>query len=179
MDEVAIGPMLGSVMNTFHLLHSTKWDWNLYISGCLVIRRTFILVWGKAGVPGSKWGNPYHVHDHGRKRAIQKYEERLRNISVLMRSIIELRGKILGCSCKPLPCHGDVLVKVYKEMMCSHNPAPLPSLQPHSLAFDKSSLPTHSYWFLYYRGITGVASPSMGRMKGRVGLSHNTIHIFL
>jgi hypothetical protein len=27
----------------------------------------------------------------------------------------ELKGKILGCFCKPLPCHGDVLIKLLKE----------------------------------------------------------------
>ena len=93
----------------------------------------------KSDVPGSKWGNPYYVHDHGRKRAIQKYEERLRSSSVLMRSIIELRGKTLGCSCKPLPCHGDVLVKVFKEIYLD-NPSPLSSLQPPPLVLDKSNL---------------------------------------
>ena len=28
----------------------------------------------------------------------------------------ELRGKILGCWCKPKPCHGDILVKLVEEV---------------------------------------------------------------
>lgn len=30
----------------------------------------------------------------------------------LQEDIDELRGKILGCFCKPAPCHGDVLVEL-------------------------------------------------------------------
>ncbi len=30
----------------------------------------------------------------------------------LQEDIDELRGKILGCFCKPNPCHGDVLVEL-------------------------------------------------------------------
>ena len=26
----------------------------------------------------------------------------------------ELKGKILGCWCKPLPCHGDIIIKITK-----------------------------------------------------------------
>jgi hypothetical protein len=35
-----------------------------------------------------------------------------------MKALFELKGKILGCWCHPLPCHGDVLVKLIKEL-CS------------------------------------------------------------
>lgn len=28
------------------------------------------------------------------------------------RRVRDLRGKVLGCFCKPKPCHGDVLVKL-------------------------------------------------------------------
>jgi hypothetical protein len=68
---------------------------------------------------GSKWGNPYS-HKEGpmaeevvgsRSEAIQKYEEYLLSNEGLMRDLPKLRGKILGCWCKPKSCHGDILIK--------------------------------------------------------------------
>lgn len=68
---------------------------------------------------GSKWGNPYS-HKEGtlaekvvgsRSEAIQKYEEYLLSNEDLMRDLPKLRGKILGCWCKPKSCHGDILIK--------------------------------------------------------------------
>ena len=68
---------------------------------------------------GSVWGNPYS-HREGtlaehivgsRSEAIQKYEEYLLSNEDLMRRLPELKGKVLGCWCKPKSCHGDVLLK--------------------------------------------------------------------
>jgi hypothetical protein len=67
----------------------------------------------------SKWGNPYS-HKEGtlaefkvksRKEAIEKYENYLLTNPALMNSISELKGKTLGCWCKPKSCHGDILAK--------------------------------------------------------------------
>jgi hypothetical protein len=67
----------------------------------------------------SKWGNPYS-HKPGtlaefkvrtRKEAIEKFEQYLLNNKELMRDLPALRGKVLGCWCKPKPCHGDILAK--------------------------------------------------------------------
>lgn len=72
---------------------------------------------------GSIWGNPYS-HREGtmatfvvkdRETAIQKYEEYIRNRPELMNQLYTLKGKVLGCYCKPLPCHGDILIKLIKE----------------------------------------------------------------
>lgn len=69
---------------------------------------------------GSKWGNPF-THKDGtmaqfkvssRKEAIEKYEEWIKTQSHLMDSLYELKGKTLGCWCKPQSCHGDVLKKL-------------------------------------------------------------------
>lgn len=68
----------------------------------------------------SKWGNPYSHKEDGtlaefkvknRAEAIQKFEEYLLKNEELMSSIHELKGKTLGCWCKPLSCHGDILKK--------------------------------------------------------------------
>jgi hypothetical protein len=65
-------------------------------------------------VPGaheSKWKNPYKGVG-----CIEKYEEYIRKTSELYDSIHELKGKELGCWCHPEPCHGNVLIKIYKEL---------------------------------------------------------------
>ncbi len=67
----------------------------------------------------SKWGNPYS-HKQGtlaeflvssRKEAIEKYETYLLGNKDLMNSLVELKGKTLGCWCHPKACHGDILAK--------------------------------------------------------------------
>lgn len=65
----------------------------------------------------SKWGNPYVIGlDGTREEVIQKYEEHVRSSKILMRALPSLAGKTLGCWCPPKPCHGDVLIKILKEM---------------------------------------------------------------
>ena len=70
------------------------------------------------GRPG-KWGNPYS-HKEGtlaefkvanRAEALEKYEKYLLENKTLYNSLIELKGKTLGCWCFPLKCHGDILAK--------------------------------------------------------------------
>jgi hypothetical protein len=64
----------------------------------------------------SKWGNPFQIGTHGtRKEVIEKYRNYILNNKELMDSLYELEGKILGCWCKPKPCHGDVLVELIKK----------------------------------------------------------------
>lgn len=58
----------------------------------------------------SIWGNPFDTGPRSEK--IRKYEEYLMNNEYLMSRIEELRGKTLGCWCKPKACHGDVIVNV-------------------------------------------------------------------
>ena len=60
----------------------------------------------------SRYGNPYHIGPDGnRVEVIQKYRDWIENmVSSGRRDLSELRGKDLVCWCKPLPCHGDVLV---------------------------------------------------------------------
>ena len=61
------------------------------------------------------WGNPFSVEDYGRERAIQLYELHLRRRLDLIAALPELAGKILGCVCYPLPCHGSVLLRLLYE----------------------------------------------------------------
>ena len=61
---------------------------------------------------GSIWGNPFRISiDGNREEVINKYEIYLLNNKFLMSKVKELKGKKLGCFCKPKACHGDVLKK--------------------------------------------------------------------
>jgi hypothetical protein len=69
----------------------------------------------------SKWGNPFSdkfskyttMRTSTRANAIQKYEEWIRTQPQLLSAIkSELKGKVLGCWCSPLPCHGDILARL-------------------------------------------------------------------
>jgi hypothetical protein len=64
----------------------------------------------------SKWGNPFVIGvDGDREEVIRLYEEHVRNNLGLLEDLHELKGAVLGCWCSPLPCHGEVLVKLVKE----------------------------------------------------------------
>jgi hypothetical protein len=68
----------------------------------------------------SKWGNPFELGKDGtRKEVIAKYKEYVLNNPELMAALPELEGKILGCWCHPLPCHGDVLVELVRKYVTS------------------------------------------------------------
>lgn len=60
----------------------------------------------------SKWGNPFRIgRDGTRQEVIEKYEVWITHRR-LRYDLPELRGKVVGCHCAPLPCHGDVLVRL-------------------------------------------------------------------
>jgi hypothetical protein len=61
----------------------------------------------------SIWGNPFEIDVHGtRSEVIAKYREYLLGNPELMALLPSLRGKTLGCWCKPEACHGDVLAEL-------------------------------------------------------------------
>ncbi|MGK7344994.1 MAG: DUF4326 domain-containing protein [Candidatus Nitrospinota bacterium M3_3B_026] len=65
---------------------------------------------------GSIWGNPYKTPPFSRPESIRKYrrhiKRKLKENPELREELEKLRGKRLGCWCKPYPCHGDVLVEL-------------------------------------------------------------------
>ena len=60
---------------------------------------------------------------------MEKYEHTIRHTPEFMTRLDELTGKVLGCWCK-MPgeskktCHGDVLVKIWKEYFPDHDVVP-------------------------------------------------------
>ena len=61
------------------------------------------------------FGNPFPLGKQPRGATIERYREyflnRLRTDEQFARRIRELKGKTLGCFCKPHPCHGDVIAQ--------------------------------------------------------------------
>lgn len=68
---------------------------------------------------GSVWGNPFTVQEFGRDRCIEMYREyivrRLEQEPELVAQLLSLRGKRLGCFCKPQRCHGDILLDLIEK----------------------------------------------------------------
>lgn len=70
----------------------------------------------------SEWGNPYtHIKDKttkaqfvtkSREEAISRYREWILIQPHLLSKLETLRGKRLGCWCKPKSCHGDILIEL-------------------------------------------------------------------
>jgi Domain of unknown function (DUF4326) len=59
------------------------------------------------------WGNPYLIgREYTREQVIAAYERYLPTRPDLLARLPGLRGKRLGCYCKPLACHGDVLARL-------------------------------------------------------------------
>ena len=69
---------------------------------------------------GSVWGNPFSFKPGTtaasvvatREAAIDAYRAWLLGHPALLAQVKTLRGKVLGCWCHPLPCHGDVLAEL-------------------------------------------------------------------
>ena len=70
------------------------------------------------GRPG-KFGNPFHVEEHGCEQAIRHYEAWIQEPeqkALFDEAKATLRGRDLGCWCRPgLPCHADVLLQLVNE----------------------------------------------------------------
>jgi len=71
----------------------------------------------------SIFGNPMRVGERihqksepiTREEAIAWYRQyfysKLKQVPEFKLEVEKLRGKVLGCYCKPLPCHGDIIVE--------------------------------------------------------------------
>lgn len=64
----------------------------------------------------SPFGNPFKPEAHGSvEECLARYKRHVLNDPKLMSLLPSLKGKKLGCWCKPSPCHGDVLVELIEE----------------------------------------------------------------
>ena len=68
----------------------------------------------------SVWSNPYSHLPHTsavfrvrtRQEALDGYWVHILTHPELLDAVGGLKGKMLGCCCKPLPCHGDILAEL-------------------------------------------------------------------
>lgn len=67
----------------------------------------------------SLWANPFKISKTlTREDVLRKYEEYILDKikrEGLQERLLELRGKKLGCWCKPEKCHGDILLKLIEK----------------------------------------------------------------
>ena len=68
-------------------------------------------------LPDSIWMSPKFITPYNAVQTLPHYEKHIRSSPKLMAALPELIGKVLGCWCKPEPCHGDVLVKLVNELL--------------------------------------------------------------
>ena len=110
---------------------------------------------GCYGYKTSKWYNPFNINSRSsRADVIKRYEDYIRKKPELMNALSELRGKILGCWCKPKDCHGDILVKLLKELD-DEPPRPLDSVprqDGEAEAFRRCDGSVVSSWSLARQG---------------------------
>jgi hypothetical protein len=68
------------------------------------------------GLGRSLWANPFAMtRGASRAQVIEAFETWIVRQPQRMARIGELRGKVLGCWCKPKPCHGDTLARLADE----------------------------------------------------------------
>lgn len=75
-----------------------------------------------ASYPESIFYNPFKLKDYKGKNPrfqclgdfIHYFNQKVKD-SEFKKQVLELKGKTLGCWCKPLPCHGDVITDFIKS----------------------------------------------------------------
>jgi len=59
------------------------------------------------------FGNPFPVDIYGREECIRLYKEyfykKIEEDKDFKEAVLSLKGKRLGCFCKPESCHGDII----------------------------------------------------------------------
>ena len=69
---------------------------------------------------GTPFGNPFIIGKHGtRTEVIAKYRSWFYNALVFedgfREEVMQLKGKCLGCFCKPQACHGDIIAEYLNQ----------------------------------------------------------------
>lgn len=77
-------------------------------------REPFDVYIGRAGKgQDGYFGNPYDVRKYGAMALTlyrEHFEAKIASSPEFRRRVLALRGKRLGCFCKPKACHGDIIV---------------------------------------------------------------------
>ncbi|MBD3227650.1 MAG: DUF4326 domain-containing protein [Candidatus Lokiarchaeota archaeon] len=68
----------------------------------------------------SIWGNPFSIGVDGtRDEVCEKYKQWILEHPKYVARLYTLKGKVLGCWCKPKRCHGDILVELIESLLGS------------------------------------------------------------
>lgn len=81
------------------------------------------------GAVGSVWGNPFPVDKVGKSgknnknstprytldESLIRFRQHIESSPELIAKLPELKGKTLGCWCKPKRCHGDILTELVEK----------------------------------------------------------------
>jgi len=97
---------------------------------------------GGWNLQASKWANTYSINNFGRDLAMDNYKKDILNNPELY-NLDELKGKTLACWCSPEPCHGDILIELYKAKQAKQvqvqeipKPQQLPPIPPSLIQPD-------------------------------------------
>lgn len=68
----------------------------------------------------SIWANPFKINNNqSREEVLHLYleyiDKKLKSDNNLVNELLKLKGKKLGCWCKPNCCHGDILIKLIEK----------------------------------------------------------------
>ena len=62
---------------------------------------------------GSPFGNPFRIGKYTREQALEMFRRYFYEIALkdegYKQKLLALKGKKLGCFCKPKSCHGDII----------------------------------------------------------------------
>lgn len=96
-------------------------EWCADINNVYIGRKNIVFVDGsRFPKVDSIWANPYKIGKDGDlDTVINKYEEyiesKIKNDGHYLNELMKLKGKNLGCWCKPDRCHGDILIKLINK----------------------------------------------------------------
>ena len=65
-------------------------------------------------LPKTKWHNPFKTKNENITNVLDNYRNHIIETPELINNLFELSAKTLGCWCAPNPCHGNVLIELYK-----------------------------------------------------------------
>lgn len=67
---------------------------------------------------GTMWGNPYKSGSREENIAAFKslFISKLRSGEIKREHLETLRGMRIGCTCHPLPCHGDIIAHIVNKL---------------------------------------------------------------
>lgn len=65
----------------------------------------------------SIYGNPYPASNRIKSISLFKnyFYNRIKSDKHFLDKVNSLQGKTLGCFCKPLPCHGDIIIEFLEK----------------------------------------------------------------